>query len=99
MNRFAEAVQQSKVDVVPRVVIGTGGTATGSGVMEGLLTLLLSDKLGMEVSGARQREPNPQADQLRAQIREGLKESRQGEPGPVLPATALTAEPSDGNAA
>jgi hypothetical protein len=41
-------------------------------VMEGLLTLLLSEQLGLEVSGARPREPNPQADQLRAQIRDGL---------------------------
>jgi hypothetical protein len=77
------------VDVVPRVVIGgAGGTATSSGVMEGLLTLLLSDKLGLEVSAARQREPNPQADQLRTQIRESLKESRQGATGPVPPAPA-----------
>jgi uncharacterized membrane protein YqiK len=84
MSRFAEAVQQSKVDVVPRVVVGgAGGTATSSSVMEGLLTLLLSDKLGLEVSAAREREPNPQADQLRAQIRESLKESRQGTPGPA----------------
>ncbi len=51
--------------------------------MEGLLTLLLSDKLGLEVSAAREREPNPLADQLRAQIRESLKESRQGTPGPA----------------
>jgi uncharacterized membrane protein YqiK len=99
MNRFAEAVQQSKVDVVPRVVIGgAGGTATSSGVMEGLLTLLLSDKLGLEVSAAREREPNPQADQLRAQIRESLKESRQGTPGPVPPAPAPTG-PSEGKPA
>ncbi len=60
MNRFAEAVQQSRVDVVPRVVIGgAGGTATSSGVMEGLLTLLLSDKLGLEVSDARAARTEP----------------------------------------
>jgi hypothetical protein len=62
-------------------------------VMEGLLTLLLSDKLGLEVSAARQREPNPQADQLRAQIRESLKESRQGAPGLVPPAPAPAGPP------
>jgi hypothetical protein len=94
MSRWAEAVQQSKAPVVPQVVVsGGGGTATSSSVMEGLLTLLLSEKLGLEVSGSPQREPNAQADQLRAQIREGLKESRQGAPGPAQ------TEPSEGNPA
>jgi uncharacterized membrane protein YqiK len=94
MSRWAEAVQQSKVDVVPQVVVsGGGGTATSSSVMEGLLTLLLSEKVGVEVSGSRQREPNPQADALRAQIIESLKESRQGAPGPVPPAPAPSGPP------
>jgi uncharacterized membrane protein YqiK len=94
MSRWAEAVQQSKAPVVPQVVVsGAGGGATSSSVMEGLLTLLLSEKLGMEVTGSPQREPNPLADQLRAQIREGLKESRQGETGPVPPAPAPSGPP------
>ena len=57
MNRFAEAVQQSRVDVVPRVVVsGNNGEngATGSSIMEGLLTLLLSDKLDLQVNGETQ---------------------------------------------
>ena len=95
MSRWAEAVQQSKVDVVPRVVVGgAGGTATSSSVMEGLLTLLLSDKLGLELSAVRQREPNPQADQLRAQIRESLKESRQGTPGPAPEGSSPEGKPA-----
>jgi hypothetical protein len=99
MSRWAEAVQQSKVDVVPQVVVsGGGGTATSSSVMEGLLTLLLSEKVGVEVSGSRQRQPNPQADALRAQIIESLKESRQGAPGSEPPALA-PAGPSEGKPA
>ena len=80
MNRFAEAVEISKVPVVPQVVVsgGSGGSATNSGVMEGLLTLLLSEKLGMEVTGTEKKEPNPDANKLRAQILEGLKENRAG---------------------
>jgi hypothetical protein len=94
MSRWAEAVQASKVDVVLQVVLsGGGGSATSSSMMEGLLTLLLSEKVGVEESGSRQREPNPQADQLRAQILESLKESRQGAPGPVPPASPPAGPP------
>lgn len=62
--------------------------------MEGRLTLLLSDKLGVEVSDTRDREPNLQAHKLRTQILEGLKESRQGTPdvAPLKPATSGPAE-------
>ena len=90
MSRFAEAVQQSKVDVVPRVVVsgsGAEGGATGSSIMEGLLTLLLSDRLNVQVTGGQPRERNPEAEQLRAQIRENLKESRQGTTEPPPPPT------------
>lgn len=84
MNRFAEAVQQSRVDVVPRVVVGGGsneGGASGSNIMEGLLTLLLSDKLNLSVSGeSAGKERSPEADKLRAEIRQSLSEKR-AEPG------------------
>src|SRR5262249_60588901 len=46
MSRFAEAIQASRVDVVPKVVIGgQAGSSTGS-VMEALLAMLLSEKIG-----------------------------------------------------
>jgi len=88
MNRFAEAVQQSKVDVVPRIVVsGAGGEGgvTNSGVMEGLLTLLLSEQLGLQSSSDQLREHNPEAERLRAQIRDSLTEGRQGTPPTVSP--------------
>jgi len=77
MNRFAEAVQQSRVDVVPRVVVGgsSEGGVTGSSIMEGLLTLLLSDKLNLEVS-AGQRPPNEETDRLKEEIRRSLTEKK-----------------------
>jgi len=75
MNRFAEAVQTSGVDVVPRVVVGgghngNGGGATGN-VMEALLTLLLSEKISGDtgVSGARSAD----VEAVRAKIRDGMK--------------------------
>jgi len=54
MNRFAQAIQGSRVDVVPKIVIGgaNGGASAGGtgGLLEGLLMLLLSEKLGLDVS-------------------------------------------------
>ena len=79
MNRFAEAVQQSRVDVVPRVVVGSSGSgeggATGSSIMEGLLTLLLSDKLNLEVSASK-REPSEETEKLKEEIRKSLTEKK-----------------------
>jgi hypothetical protein len=55
VNLKLYGVQQSRVNVVPRVVVsansGEGG-ASGSNIMEGLLTLLLSDKLNLAVTGS-----------------------------------------------
>jgi uncharacterized membrane protein YqiK len=83
MNRFAEAIQQSQVDVVPRVVVsgsGSGGEggAAGSSIMEGLLTLLLSDKLGLQVNREPTRGRSADAELLRNEIRQNLMEKREG---------------------
>jgi uncharacterized membrane protein YqiK len=92
LNRFAEAIQESRVDVVPRVVVGGGtgqnggsGGAAGSSIMEGLLTLLLSEKLGMQMEGGQGRERSPESERLRDEIRQSLMEKKNGkdqqEPG------------------
>ncbi len=52
MTRFAEAIEQAGVDVVPKIVVtgsgaGMGGApGAGSSLFESLLALLLSDRLG-----------------------------------------------------
>ena len=66
LNRFAEAIQQSGVDVVPRVVVGGGngekGGSTQSNIMEGLLTMLLSERFGVSgEAGTTQRSPDVEA--------------------------------------
>lgn len=81
MNRFAEAIQASRVDVVPKIVIGGGvagtGGANGSGgtggnVMEALLTLLLSEKLGLNASETIAPR-SPQAEAMRANVLASMK--------------------------
>ncbi len=79
LNRFSEAIQQSRVDVVPKVVVGGGeeGGASGSNLMQGLLTMLLSEKMGVQLTGSGQpREVNPETERLRAEIRQGLAEKK-----------------------
>jgi uncharacterized membrane protein YqiK len=89
MNRFAEAVQQSRVDVVPRVVITGGekdGGSTSGSVMEGLLTLLLSDKLNLAVTGEPQKERSEDAKKLRDEIRQSMKDVKPEAPAAEKPA-------------
>ena len=52
-ERFAEALETSGVDVVPKVQItGAGGDGGQGGVMQALLTLLMSEKLGLAVEAS-----------------------------------------------
>ena len=47
MSRFAEAIETSHADVVPKIQMSTGGDGKGGGsLVENLLALLLSGKLG-----------------------------------------------------
>jgi len=79
MNRFAEAIETSGVDVVPRVVVGGsggnghGGSVTSSSIMEGLLTMLLSERVGGVVGESR--PASPEAEEIRKSIRDGMKGS------------------------
>ncbi len=85
LNRFAEAIQQSGVDVVPRVVVsggkgeGEGGT-TNSSIMEALLTMLLSDRFGALASETAQGPRSEQAEALRQQIRKDMEKKAESKP-------------------
>jgi len=82
LNRFAEAIQQSGVDVVPRVVVsgnssnGESGSANSS-IMEALLTMLLSDRFGALASEASQSPRSAQAEAMREQIRKDMENKSQ----------------------
>jgi uncharacterized membrane protein YqiK len=82
MARFAEAIQGSGVDIVPKVVIGGNGRdGTGSGdgagspiggsVLEALLTVLLSDKLGVDLV-AEASQPSAAAAVVREELQRRL---------------------------
>jgi uncharacterized membrane protein YqiK len=58
MNRLAEAVERSGADVVPKVVVGQrdGAGGPGAGLLDAVLTLVLSEKLGVGAGGAAPRD-------------------------------------------
>jgi uncharacterized membrane protein YqiK len=79
LNRFSEAIQSSGVDVVPRVVVGGNnaeGGSTTSNVMEGLLTMLLSDRFSAMANEASKTPRSPEADALREQIRKDMEKKK-----------------------
>jgi hypothetical protein len=79
LNRFAEAVQQAKIDVVPRVIVGGGGEQgmANSNLIEGLLAMLLSEKFGVQVNQNQPHERNPEAQRIRAQIQKSMDLERE----------------------
>jgi uncharacterized membrane protein YqiK len=81
LTRFAEAIQTSGVDVVPRVVVSGGNTVEGgssasSNVMEGLLTMLLSERFGVMADESAKAPRSPEADALREQIRKDMEKKK-----------------------
>jgi hypothetical protein len=83
MARFAEAIQQSGVDIVPKVVIGNDGRDGASGdsasplggsgnVLEALLAILLSEKLGIDVA-TEPTTPSPAAVVVREELQRRLE--------------------------
>src|SRR5437867_8174281 len=91
MNRFAEAIEAAKVDVVPQIVVGGGsgtgtGMSSGSSLMEGLLAMLLSERMGTAVSG-NGGTARPEAAALRDQIMQRLMAEQTKEETAAVPAT------------
>jgi hypothetical protein len=81
LTRFAEAIQTSGVDVVPRVMVSGGNNAEGgssasSNVMEGLLTMLLSERFGVMADESAKAPRSPEADALREQIRKDMEKKK-----------------------
>ena len=92
MNRFAEAIEKAGVDVVPRISIsgngGGTGSSSGSSLMEGLMAMLLSDKMGQQLN-ANGNATRPEAAAMRDQIMKGLM-AEQPKEAPVVPVTVPT---------
>ncbi len=77
LNRFAEAIQTSGVDVVPRIMVTGGGNAEGGNtsgsIMEALLTMLLSERYSALAGENAKEQRSPEADAIRQQIYDSMK--------------------------
>ena len=71
LNRFAEAIQQSRVDVVPRVVVGADKENGSGNIMEALLAMLLSERFAALANNG-QNQRSEEAEHLRSEIRKSM---------------------------
>ena len=75
MSKFADAIAQTGVDVVPKILIGGGGQSgsQGSGsVLEALLTLMLSERMGEPLTPVVARPENAHIEATKSGIRDDL---------------------------
>ncbi len=71
MNRFAEAIEKSQVDVVPKINMA-GGQQGGGSVIENLLGLLLSQKVSDMAGIAPVTPRDPMAEKLREDLKKQM---------------------------
>lgn len=74
MNRFAEAIEKSQVDVVPKVNLG--GAGGGGSLLDSLLAVLLSERLSVIAGVAPTIQHDPRAETLRAEMKKKLGEDK-----------------------
>ncbi len=74
LERFSTAIERSKIDIVPKMVFNSGGngSAGSNSAFEGLMALLLSEKLGVDVSAAGNGTSSDEVKRIRASILQSL---------------------------
>lgn len=79
MNRFAEAIERSGIDIVPKIMLGASATKDGQsglggsgGILEALFALLLSEKSGITLNTST-RQISPEAVEMRKKIKSDMQ--------------------------
>lgn len=78
MSRFAEAIEKSQADVVPKIQMTTGDGKGGGSLVENLLALLLSGKLSETIGLQPTGEADPRAETLRSELKRSLQSGQTG---------------------
>lgn len=83
LDRFSQAVENAGIEIVPRMVVTSGGGEQGGGTysaFEGLMMLLLSEKLGVQMSDniASNGAASEEIRRLRESILSSMSRSTQG---------------------
>lgn len=79
MNKFTQAIEKSKIDIVPKTVISMGGENGGNAAnaFELLLNLLVSEKLGVKVGEVTDKEQNEKIKEIKESIIKSMEEDRE----------------------
>src|SRR5512141_3075535 len=77
LNRFAEAIQESKVAVVPQVLVGADKEGGSGNVMQALLTMLLSERFTETSNNGDGHARSEVAEKLREDIRKSMTEKKE----------------------
>jgi uncharacterized membrane protein YqiK len=75
LNRFAQAIEQSGADVVPKIVMG-GQPGSSGNMMESLLAMLLSERM-LQMT-ANPTPPGPEVGAIKGQILQSIRAQRNG---------------------
>ncbi len=78
MSRFAEAIEKSQADVVPKIQMTSGDGKGGGSLVENLLALLLSGKLSETIGLQPTGEADPRAETLRSELKRSLQSGQTG---------------------
>ncbi len=80
MNKFTQAIEKSKIDIVPKTVISMGSGERGgnaANAFELLLNLLVSEKLGANIGEAKDKDQNERIKEIKDAILKSMEEDRE----------------------
>ncbi len=79
MDRFSEAVEKAKIDIVPKMVMGGENGGGGRSAFEALLAVMLSEKMDVDLDP--KRAPSNRAKQVKEEILKGIERGQVGPTG------------------
>lgn len=74
MNKFTQALEKSGIDIVPKTVVSLGGDGDSSNVFNALLSLLLSEKLGVNLTTSAQAPETETVKKIKEDIMRSIDE-------------------------